>query len=262
MVIDFHTHIFPDFLAEKTIHLLSERAGIPAFSSGDIKTTLSSMDEAGVDISVALSIATNAKQNKNVNDFAIELNKHKRFIAFGSVHPEADWKYELDRLSEEGIKGIKLHPDYQDFFVDDIKMMPIYEYILKKGMIIAFHSGLDLGLPNPIHCTAERIKNTLSLFSGEKVIFAHLGSMDDFLGNKAHLWGKNVYVDTSVFPFYMGEEKYKEALSLHAEDKVLFATDLPWSSQKESVKILKNLDISEDYKEKILYKNAKKLLGI
>ncbi len=220
------------------------------------------MDEAGVDISVALGIATNAKQNTNVNNFAIELNKNERFIAFGSVHHEADWKYELDRLKDNGILGIKLHPDYQDFFVDDIKMQPIYEYILKKGFILSFHSGLDLGLPNPIHCTAEKIKNTLGLFSGEKVVFAHMGSMADFEGNMKYLWGKNVYVDTSVFPFYTEEEKYKEAILANNENKILFATDLPWSSQKESIKKLVDLNLGEELTEKILYKNAAQLLGI
>lgn len=262
MIIDFHTHVFPDKLAEKTINLLSERADIPAYSLGDIKTTLRSMDEAGVDISVALSIATNAKQNANVNNFAMELDKCERFIAFGSVHPEADWKYELDRLAESGIKGIKLHPDYQDFFVDDAAMQPIYEYILKKGFVLIFHSGLDLGLPDPIHCTPRRIKNTLSLFSGEKVVFAHLGSMADYEGNAQYLWGEDVYVDTSVFPFYEGEERYKEAIFSHREDKILFATDLPWSSQKESVEILKKLGLPSELTEKIFYKNAKALLGI
>ena len=262
MVIDFHTHIFPDFLAEKTINLLSNRAGIPAYSMGDIKTTLSSMDEAGVDVSVVLSIATNQKQMENVNNFAIELNKNERFVAFGSVHPEGDWKSELDRLAESGIKGIKLHPDYQDFFIDDKNMQPIYEYILKKGFILSFHSGLDLGLPEPIHCTPERISNTLSLFSGEKVIFAHMVSMNDFEGNKKMVWGKDVYIDTSVFPFYMTKDKYREGLTMHNSDKILFATDLPWSSQKESIDALLNLKLSDELNEKILYKNAKKLLDI
>lgn len=262
MVIDFHTHIFPDFLAEKTINLLSERAGIPAFSMGDIKTTLSSMDEAGVDISVVLSIATNAKQMTNVNNFAIELDKNERFVAFGSVHPDGDWQSELDRLAYCGIKGIKLHPDYQDFFVDDKKMQPIYEYILKKGFILSFHSGLDLGLPEPIHCCPKRIKNTLSMFRGEKVIFAHMVSMNDFEGNKELVWGEDVYIDTSVFPFYMTKEQYKEGLKMHKSDKILFATDLPWSSQKESVDALLNLGLDSALNEKILYKNAKKLLNI
>lgn len=262
MIIDFHTHIFPDKLAEKTIKLLSERAKIPAFSKGDIKTTLKSMDEAGVDISVALSIATNAKQNENVNNFAIELNEHERFVAFGSVHPEACWQYELDRLSDSGIKGIKLHPDYQDFFIDDVKIQPIYEYILKKGFVLSFHSGLDLGLPDPVHCTASRIKNTLGMFSGEKVVFAHMGSMADFDGCMELLWGKDVYIDTSVFPFYMETEQYKAAILAHNKDKILFATDLPWSSQKESINKLLGLELGEDLCEKILYKNAACLLGL
>lgn len=262
MVIDFHTHVFPDKLAHKTINMLSERAKIKAYSMGDVLTTVKSMDDAGIALSVALSIATNAKQNENVNSFAIELDKHERFVAFGSVHPEADWKYQLDRLADCGIKGIKLHPDYQGFFVDDKKMLPIYEYILKKGFILSFHSGLDLGLPEPVHCTPLRIKNTLSVFSGEKVVFAHMGSMADFNGCAEHLFGKDVYIDTSVFPFYMPSEKYKQAILAHPIDKILFASDLPWSNQKESINELLKLKLDKEKNKKILYKNAEKLLNL
>lgn len=262
MVIDFHTHIFPDRIAKKTIEMLSARGQIPAYSDGDVKTTLMSMDDAGIDISVVQGIATNPKQNENVNNFAIELNSYDRFVAFGSVHPEADWQYELDRLKDSGIVGIKLHPDYQDFFIDDKKMQPIYEYILKKDFVLLFHAGFDIGLGEPIHADSKRIKNTLGLFSGEKVVFAHMGSMADFEGNKNCLWGKDVYIDTSVFPFYMTKEQYREALFLHGEDKILFATDLPWTSQKESLNKLSQVLPDGEMREKILYKNASYLLSI
>ena len=126
-------------------------------------------------MAVVQNIATNAKQTAHVNDFAIEPMQEPKLIPFGSVHPDCDWRYELDRLADNGIKGIKLHPDYQDFYIDEVRMQPIYEYILKKGFILLFPAGLDIGLPNPVHAEPERTANVLGLFAGEKVVLAHMG---------------------------------------------------------------------------------------
>ena len=262
MVIDFHTHIFPDKIAEKTIETLKGRSRLLAFTDGTLAGALRSMDFAGVDRSVVLSIATNARQNKNVNDFAIELDKNERITAFGSVHPEADWKYELDRLSDAGIRGIKLHPDYQGFYIDAENMRPIYEYILKKGFILSFHAGLDLGLPEPMHAPVERIARVMDMFCGERVVLAHMGGFMENEAVREKLLGRDIYIDTSFAPLYMPPSEYSAMLSAHRADRLLFATDLPWSSQAKSIELVKNADIPEETKEKILYKNALALLGL
>ena len=130
MIIDFHVHMFPDKIAQGAVNTLKERAKILAHTNGSLSDTLSKMEKAGVDIAVMQSIATNPKQTKNVNSFAIETNQNEHVVAFGSVHPDdPDYRSELDRLADSGIKGIKLHPDYQDFFIDEKRMVPIYEDI-------------------------------------------------------------------------------------------------------------------------------------
>ena len=263
MIIDFHIHMFPDKIVKGAIDALSKRAGIPAHTDGSVSDTLSKMQKAGVDLAVAQNIATNTRQMRNVNDFAIELNKNERIISFGSIHPDApDYKSELDRLADDGIKGIKLHPDYQNFFIDERRMQPIYEYILKKGFILLFHAGLDVGLPEPIHATPEKISNVLSLFNGEKVCLAHMGGFMMHEKLLELVIGKDIYIDTSCVAEWVGLETFSMLLSAHRRDRVLFATDTPWNSFEQAVKIINSLDIDEQYKEMIFSENAKILLGI
>lgn len=264
MVIDFHTHMFPDALAEKTIPMLAKRSRLVPHTDGTVAGTLSKMETAGVDYAVQLSIATNPKQMTKVNDFAIQNNQQQEnIIAFGSVHPEAEnIEAELDRLRDAGIKGIKLHPDYQSFFVDAPFMQPIYEAILKRDFILTFHTGIDIGLPEPVHATPKAIKNTLGLFAGEKVVFAHMAGYqmpDDAL---EYIIGNKVYIDTSCAFDFIDEPKLRLMLHSHPADKILFATDCPWGDFKTNIDKILSLNLSDELTDNIMHKNAEKLLQI
>ncbi len=263
MVIDFHVHMFPDRIAKKTIATLAERSSLTPHSDGSVQGTLARMKEAGVTKAVHQNIATNPHQMQKVNDFAIETNRLDEFISFGSVHPDApDYEAELDRICEVGLKGIKLHPDYQGFFIDEPKMQPIYEAALKRGLIILFHAGLDLGLPRPVHATPEAIANTLGLFSGEKVIFAHMAGCKMQEKALEHVIGKDVYIDTSCLIDFAEPDLCLRMLKAHDENKILFATDFPWGDFSYEISGICNLDLPQEMKEKILYKNAERLLNI
>ncbi|MBR7164149.1 MAG: amidohydrolase family protein [Clostridia bacterium] len=263
MVIDFHTHMFPDVLATKTIPLLAERSGLPAYTDGTVKQTLEKMKKAGVTCVVQQNIATNPRQMTKVNDFAIACNQLEGIVAFGSVHPEADnIAYELDRLKDAGVKGIKLHPDYQAFFVDDPNMQPVYEAILKRGFILQFHTGLDLGLPHPVHAAPKALANTLGLFTGEKVVFAHMAGFGMAEESLEHMIERDVYIDTSCSLGYTEESLLLTMLKSHPEDKILFATDCPWGDFETDIEAFKKLDLTDALKEKILHKNAEKLLEL
>ena len=263
MIIDFHVHMFPDKIASGAVNTLSERAKIPAYTNGTSSETLGKMASAGIDIAVVQNIATNPKQTKNVNNFALEINKDEHIVAFGSIHPDdADYKSELDRLADNGIKGIKLHPDYQDFFIDEARMQPIYEYILKKGFVLLFHAGLDVGLPDPVHASPEGIKNVLPMFSGEKVCLAHMGGyyMHEMLMEK--IMGNDIYIDTSCISEFEGMKKFEERVKAHRRDRILFATDTPWNAFETAVKNVNLLDIEDEFKQMIFSDNAKRLLNI
>lgn len=262
MVIDFHVHLFPDKLADRAVSELAERSGLTPEEGGTVAKTRTLMERDGVSMSVVQNIATNARQARKVNEFAAELDKEPDFVAFGSVHPDCDWEYELDALADSGIKGIKLHPDYQGFYVNDPKMQPIYEGILKRDFILMFHAGLDLGLPDPVHCTPERTADTLALFRGEKVVFAHSGGFRYWQDVEQYLLGEDIYLDTSMTDGFMPKERREEFYRAHDEQKLLFATDFPWGGFAKEIKGIRELSMSDAWKENVLHHNAERLLGL
>ena len=262
MIIDFHTHMFPDKLAERTMQKLSETSKLPYFTDGTLQGTLLSMKKHGIDYSVVCNIATNAKQTENVNQFAVEMDQYPELISFGSVHPDSDYIYFLDYLKEHQIKGIKLHPEYQVFFADEPRMQKIYEAILKRGFTLIFHTGYDDGIGEPVHATPQALKNIISMFRGEKVVFAHMGGFKRWDGVMEHLMGEDVYFDTSCTAGFMDFDQFESMVKTHSTDKILFATDLPWTNPEDGIKEIKALSISDEEKDKIFYQNAAKLLGL
>ena len=264
LIIDFHTHCFPDKLASKAMEILRLRSGITRpFHDGTVDGLLSLQKADGVDYSVVLNIATNPKQQKNVNDFAISLKEVDGIIPFGSVHPDSpDALDELSRLSENGIKGVKLHPDYQGYFVDDKKMIPIYEKIAELGLITLFHCGFDIGYPEPVHCTAEALASVLPVFGNAPVVAAHFGGIWSMPETRKYLAGKNVYLDTAYCYGMLTPRMAKELIDLHGADKILFGSDAPWNAPWQDIELVKCFGLSEEDEKAVLGENARKLLGL
>lgn len=264
MIIDFHVHAFPDALAAKALPLLSKcSGGVKPNYDATISGLESYLAKNNVDYAVVLNIATNPHQEKKVNDFAISLLEKKNIIPFGSVHPDSpNALSELERLAKAGIRGIKLHPDYQHFFVDDEKMFPIYKKIAELGFITVLHAGVDIGYPKPVHCTPERLLRVLDLFDDAPVVAAHFGGWLLWDSVLEDLCGTKVYLDTAFSSGKMPPDYAKELIKAHGADKVLLGSDMPWSDTLDEVRFVQSLDLSAEDEEKILSNNAKRLLNI
>ena len=264
MIIDFHVHAFPDALAAKALPLLSKcSGGVKPNYDATISGLENYLAKNNVDYAVVLNIATNPHQEKKVNDFAISLLEKKNIIPFGSVHPDSPYALsELERLAKAGIRGIKLHPDYQHFFVDDEKMFPIYKKIAELGFITVFHAGVDIGYPKPVHCTPERLLRVLDLFDDAPVVAAHFGGWLLWDSVLEDLCGTKVYLDTAFSSGKMPPDYAKELIKTHGADKVLLGSDMPWSDTLDEVRFVQSLDLSAEDEEKILSNNAKRLLNI
>lgn len=263
MLIDFHTHAFPFSISSKALNKLSYLSGgLEPQTDGTIDSLKEQMSKDGVDISVVLSISTNPGQQTNVNDFAKEVNNEKNIYAFGSVHHDADnVSEELERIKMMGLKGVKFHPDYQGFYVDDEKMKSIYKKISSLGLITVFHAGYDYGYAPPYHCMPDNILGALKWFDSP-VIFAHWGgvSCGDEVIKK--LCGKDIWFDLSFGYGTMPKSIAQEILDKHTPDKLVFASDMPWHRPSWEKQLIETLDISQSDKDKIYYKNAMKLLNI
>ena len=262
MIIDFHTHAFPEKIVKKAIDILTHNAATIPFTDGTVEGLVERADSNGIDYSVVLNIATNVTQQKSVNDFAIELDKHEKIISFGSVHPFSENALsELERLKAAGIKGVKMHPDYQGFFVDDPKTFPVYEKISELGLIMVFHAGLDLGVYSPMHCPPERLKKALPVFNGSPVVAAHFGGFEAWYSVEEHLVGEDLYFDTSYCYGRMPYRHAEKIMKAHGSDRILFGSDMPWSGVHHELNFVRAFAEGEDL-EKILCLNARKLLNI
>ena len=261
MIIDCHCHFFPDNLAPKVIPELSAKANINAYTNGTLNNTIELCDEQGIDKMILLSIATNPRQMNKVNDFAISSN-HDRVIAFGSVHPDAqNATDELKRLHEEGIIGIKLHPEYQEFNPHEERLYPIYEQCSKLKMIISFHAGHDLGFES-YRARPQDFATVINDFPDLKIILAHMGGFDAWDEVSEHIAGKNIYLDTSFISVHMKKEEALKIIKKHGTDKIIFGTDTPWDTPKQTREFIESLGLSDYELEKIYYKNAEILLNI
>ncbi|MBE6750504.1 MAG: amidohydrolase [Ruminococcaceae bacterium] len=263
MLIDFHTHCFPEKIAAAAIEKLSfVSGGLEYHTDGTVSGLKNLMEKENVDISVVLNIATNAKQQKNVNDFAAKINQNENLVAFGSVFPFSEDVFdELERIKELGLKGVKLHPDYQGFNADDKRLFPIYKKISSLGLITVFHAGFDYGFPPPYGATPEKMAVALKHFE-TPVIAAHWGGINCCEGVLEHLCGRNIFFDTS-FGYSMLPKYYAEKIiEKHGTDKILFGTDTPWHTAGMEKRLLGTLGLLEEDMAKITHLNAKKLLGI
>lgn len=275
MIIDFHTHIFPDNVAIKAIPLLEQKANIKAYTNGTLADLSKKTKEAGIDYSLVLPVATSAKQTKSINDFAIMINsKNVNVISFGGMHPDyEDYEAELIRLKDNNIKGIKLHPQYQNSFIDDEKYINIIDKAFELNLIVIIHAGIDIGIEGETKATPNRIINMWNSLKHRGIlVLAHMGSWqmwDDVYDN---ILGKEFYIDTAFSLDnviqgnesleLMKEEEIIRFINKHGSDKILFATDSPWAEQKKYLDFINNLEIDEKDKKNILGLNAKKLLNI
>ncbi len=264
-IIDFHTHCFPDEIALKAIPELAARAGIKPASDGTISGLLESMKEAGITASVVHSIATKPTQNIKVNDWAASIMAagDGAVIPFATLHPAFEgWRNEVKRISRLGFKGVKFHPEYQDFYVNDKKMYPVYESIFNEGMMILFHAGVDIGFPGPYHCLPEMLGEVVGHFHGGRIIAAHMGGYNLYDDVEKYLAGRDLYFDTSYCLGEMGREKALKIIAAHGSDRILFASDSPWKGQAEMAAHLDALCLCDKDKAAISSGNAMRLLGL
>ena len=269
MIIDFHTHIFPDKIAPATINALSTSANIPPHSNGMKSGLLDSMAEAGVDISVNLPVLTKPTQFDSIFKFGCALNEEKqtqgRVISFAGFHPDIeDYEEKLTQVKENGFLGIKIHPDYQCTFFDDPKYVKILECAKSLDLITVTHAGFDGAfVGQEIKCTPRRVLNLLDALGGyDKLVLAHLGGNELYRDVYNTLAGENIYFDTSYVLPFLTREQLEKMISKHTDNKILFATDSPWQSQAEMINIIKSYGLGKKTENKIFCENAKKLLKI
>lgn len=260
---DMHTHCFPDALAPKALPHLAEISKTPYFGSGTYDDLCEKSVKAGYTGFMILHIATKPEQMENVNRFAAACQKD-RALCFGSVYPTVPEAVEaLYCIHSLNLCGVKLHPDYQNFFVNDPRVFPVYETAAKLKLPITFHAGRDPYSPDIVHCTPEMLAEVSTRFPDLTIIAAHMGGMEMDADVEKHLVGrKNVYFDTAFATRALPAERCKQLIHRHGVEKILFATDFPWSTAETECAFLESLALLPDELSRIYYKNADQLFHI
>jgi uncharacterized protein len=260
MLIDFHTHFFPDKIAKDSCDKLANKAKVTYHGDGALNGLLSFMKEDGVDVSVNQPVATKPEQVQAINRKMAEINRAgKSVVNFGAMHPEFEGiEEEVEFLRLSGIKGIKLHPEYQEFCPEEKRMARLYEACAANNIAILFHSGVDLGY-DTVHCLPKGAADLLKI-KGLTVIFAHMGAYRLWNDVEKLLVGKNCYFDTA-YCNEMDNTQLKRMILNHGSDKILFGSDFPWERASVMKKKLDALGLAQSDLDNIYFKNASKLLG-
>ena len=260
-IIDFHTHVYPEAIARKAadnVRAFYDGLGNDTID-GKIQTLLNRGDLAGITEFAILPVATKAERTRHINDFIIrEASGQPRFYGFGTVHADMDGLMdEVAYIKENGLHGIKIHPDYQTFAIDDERMFPVYEEI-QGNMPIIFHMGdLRYDYSHPV-----RLRRVLDRFPDLQVIAAHFGGYQMRDVARELLTDTNCLFDTSSSLMFMEPGVAEEHIRHYGADRFLYGSDFPmWDPVIELERFMK-LDLTDDEKEQICWKTAAQLLRI
>lgn len=257
---DAHAHIYPQKIAEKATASVGAFYGLKMDNLGLSEVLLEQGKKAGIDRYAVCSVATKVEQVRSINGFIEdECRKHPEFVGLAAWHQDLeDIEGELDDIERRGLKGIKLHPDFQEFQIDDPKMLPFYRAAHRRGLPILFHTGdkrKDFSSPRRLARLLDRIPEL-------KCIAAHLGGYTEWEAARDCLSGPNVYVDASSSLAFISREEALESIYHFGTDRVMFGTDFPmWKAEEELGRFF-GLGLSEGENRAILYDNFARLYGL
>ena len=275
-IIDFHTHTFPDAIAQRAIAGMQQNSHAAAFSNGTEASLIEAMDRAGISRSVVLPVATNPEKIASLNDKLICREKSQRVVLFGAMHPQAEnWKQELNRLHAAGIPGIKLHPQYQGTDITDIRYLRILEHAAGLGLLIVTHAGDEIAYPGDVRCSPEMVRSVFDQLGNIPLILAHMGGWKNWERVADNLAHTSCYLDTAIslgqivpiddhyspaeLPL-LSEEDFVSLVRAFGSECILFGTDSPWADQKQEADRIAALPLTQTEIENILSRNASRLL--
>lgn len=258
--IDFHSHAFPNELASTTIPALEKKGNVTAALDGTLSSLLDSMDRADIDISIVCAIVTRPEQFTSVLSWCQEI-RSDRIVPFPSFHPESPQGLDqIEKIYSLGFKGVKMHPFYQEFYLDEKRLYPFYEMLSSLGLILIMHTGFDIGFPRDRRADPQKISAVIKQFPDLKFVATHLGAWDQWDEVGEILAGANVYMDIAFALEFLNKETAKDIITAHPRDKILFGSDSPWADPGEVMTLLKGLNLGDTLEKAILEDNARKLL--
>ena len=274
-IIDFHTHNFPDALAPRAVEVMVAKleGRMTPVGDGTLATQLSDMDKAGVSKSVICSIATKPSQfqvildrAKAMRDGVFGKEAAERLVQLCSVHPaDRDFEVHLRQIADEGFKGIKIHPYYQDFSLDDPRVVSFFSAVRDAGLFVISHCGLDLGFTDsPMTCGPTQIASLMRAVPGLVFVAGHLGGCG---GNPPHATDELLefpacYIDTAVLSACDNDPEAQRIMAEWPAERIVFGTDYFWRDETQLADWVRRFRPDPSDQQRIFCDNAKSLLNL
>lgn len=261
-IIDAHTHIFPEKIAEKATVNIGSFYHIPMNDKGSSKNLIADMEKYNVKKALVCSTATVPEQTVSINNFIHEqCLANKQFMGLATLHPDYEnIEEETKRIVSMGLHGIKIHPDFQKFCIDDRKAYKIYEIAEAENLPMLIHMGDErYEYSRPV-----RLKKVLEDFPKLKVTAAHLGGYQRWEEALECLGGKfeNLRYDTSSSQSILPAAYVRKLIDHYGIENCFFGTDFPmWNYEKELDAFL-GLGYSYNEYQKMFSENFKEFYGI
>ena len=259
-IIDIHTHVYPQKVASAAVESIKEFYCLEGTDmDGTASTLIRRGNAAGVTRFVLLPVANRANQVQSINNFiASQVQEHDCFIGLGAVHAEMeDMASEIDRIAELGLRGIKIHPDFQKFPIDDPRLFPVYEAVRGK-MPVLFH----MGDPRYDYSHPARLRRILDLFPGLETIAAHFGGHTMYETACENLKDTDCVFDISSTLMFLPNKEAERYVSIYGAERLAFGTDYPlWDPVTEVERFL-SLDLTMKQKEQIAHKTAERIFKL
>ena len=260
-IIDCHCHVYPDKIAEKAVESIGGFYDLPMFYDGKTSTLVEQGSAVGIKHYIIFSVATTPAQVQSINRFIADTvaSSGGLMTGLGTLHPDSDnIEADIEQIISLGLKGVKMHPDFQKFRIDDEKCHKIYSLCQDK-LPVYLHTGdsrYEFSNPDNMVPILEKHPELI-------VVGAHFGGWSCWKEAAEKLSKyKNFYVDCSSSFDWLSADEARELVRAYGADRVLFGTDFPMWSHKKELEAFYAMRLNSDEEKKILFENAIRLFSI
>lgn len=259
-LIDIHTHIYPPAIARKASASIREFYQLGTVEmDGTAETLLERGTIAGIDRFVVLPVSMRPERTRHINDFILEqVAQQPRFLGFGTIHAGMEkLTDEVQYIMDNGLLGLKMHPDSQVFAIDDPRLFPAYEMLQGKLPVI-----LHMGDPRYDYSHPARLRRVLENFPHLQVIAAHFGGYSMYETAYEYLYDKDCIFDVSSSMMFMEPGIAEKFINIYGAERMAFGTDYPlWDPIAETKRFLE-LKLTDEQFEQIGHKTVERILNL
>jgi uncharacterized protein len=265
LILDGHSHAFPDAIAARAIQTLTAEAKwqpVKAWHDGTVKGLLAAMDDAGIYRTLMCSIATRPAQVRKITDWSAAVTSD-RVAAFASIHPDfAQPEAEVERIASLHLPGLKFHPQYQNCPTDDPRVIRIARAAARHNLALVIHAGYDLGFDRTDIGSPQRVRRLFDAVPGLRLLACHLGGWADWEQSLRHIVGQEIYLETSYCFGQCPADLLRQIVEKHPPEYLMFGTDSPWAQPAAELDQIRALPLGRDTMRLALWDNGCRFAGL